>query len=528
MTRSSSRLVRRSAVLAGALALGVAGTAHADITGTVTNTGGIPIAGADIRVNEADGSFAASGETNVAGQYVITSASDLSGNTGPYTVIASYSDGCRDFSTSQLSSTSGAINDGAAQNFVLDALPFCATSFVSSSLPQPTGNAWPETGRVISGPGGLTYVEVLAPFGATGFQLVLQDGTVAGTSEDRSTVPLTAPAGAYNGPVALRYTLNGAQFNANILTLQSGPIPKPSPASGVSDLAAIVDVSGSMAGNDPTNRRLEAVNLLIDLAGQGDRLAGIGFDSDFRSIFARTTIAGESTKTTLKRAARKGIGDFGGTNYNAGMSEAFTALTADPLNPATPKSAIFLTDGANGTTYDNGHLRFAFNGTGSAWPICVVRLGSSGFTTADTARLQRIARETGGTYTATATNAKLQDIYFACRGRSSGAATILKVTKNFRPGQSRTYSRKVAKGQQRATFFTSWGQGKYRLQLVQPGGKVFSRSVGKKIRFVSGKTSSFFQVQKPTAGLWRIRVTRLRTGTAADQATTTVTVQKRR
>ena len=58
-----------------------------------------------------------------------------------------------------------------------------------------------------------------------------------------------------------------------------------------------------------------------------------------------------------------------------GLGAAFDALAADPLNPAMPKAAIFLTDGANGGDYNNVHLRFAFNGTGRAWPICVVQLG---------------------------------------------------------------------------------------------------------------------------------------------------------
>ena len=63
---------------------------------------------------------------------------------------------------------------------------------------------------------------------------------------------------------------------------------------------------------------------------------------------------------------------------------------------------------------------------------------------------------------------------------------------------------------------------------MQPGGRLFKRSVGKSVRFVSGKTSSFFQVQKPKTGLWRIRVTRLKTGGVTDKATTTITVVKRR
>jgi len=233
-------------------------------------------------------------------------------------------------------------------------------------------------------------------------------------------------------------------------------------------------------------------------------------------------------KNVLKSLARKRIVNDGGTDYNVGIGAAFDALAADPLNPNTPKAAIFLTDGANGSTYNNVHLRFAFNGTGRAWPICVVRLGRSGFSAEDVARLRRIASEIGGAYSATPTNSELENLYFQCRGRTSGATTVLKKTATFKVGQTKTFSRKIKKNQRKATFFVSFGQGKYRLRAIQPGGKVFSKTTGKKVRLVRGKTFSFIEVLQPKAGLWRVAVQRLPTGGTLDKATTTVTVQRKR
>jgi ribosomal protein L24E len=413
------------------------------------------------------------------------------------------------------------------QNFTLDVLPFCGAAFTPTGQPEATGNAWPERGQALSPPGGVTYLRVVAASGASGFQLSLADGSVVGSGTDRTQLSLRAPATPYNGPLNLSYTSAGAIVTVPLGTLISGPVGRTARPVGRSDLAAIVDVSGSMSGNDPTNRRKDAVNLLIDLAGQGDRLVGTGFDSALREIFPRTTVAGNATKARLKRAAKRKIGNFGGTDYNVGLGSAFDALSADPLNPTVPKSAIFLTDGAHGGTYDNSHLRFAFNGTSTTWPVCVVQLGRT-FRSSDTARLKRIARETGGTFAKAPTNAQLENLYFQCRGRSSGATILLKRTSTFRIGQSRTYAKRVKKRQRSATFFVSWGAGRYRVQLVQPGGKVFRRSAGTRVRFVSGKTSQFFHVRNPKAGRWRLRVTRLKTGAVTDRATTTVTVQRRR
>lgn len=522
---ASRRLARRAAVLAGAVALCAAGTAQANVTGVVTNSAGVPLPGVRVASTEGDGSIGPSATTDANGAYTL---STFSFTTFPLTATASISDSCRDFASAQLTSpAAGGLADGAAQNFVLDPYLFCSAGFPPSGSPDPTGNAWPERGQVLSGPGGVTYLRVLAPFGAPSYALTLADGTVVGSGTSPSSVTLTAPAANYNGPLNLAYTDDGIAVNRTIATLVSGKVVNAKPPAGVFDLAAIVDVSGSMSGADPTFRRKDAVQLLVDLAGQGDRLVGTGFDDAFVDIFPRTTIAGNATKNALKRLARQRIVNRGGTDYTVGFSNAFTALSAEPLNPQVPKGAIFLTDGAHNGTYDNAHLRFAFNGTGRTWPVCVVQLGKS-FSASDTARLKRIAADTGGIFRAAPTNTELESLYFQCRGQTSGATTLLKKTNTFRVGQKRTFTRRITKGQRKATFFVSWGVGKYQLRLTQPGGKVFTRSSGKKVRLVRGRAFSFFEVTAPKAGRWSLRVARLATGAPSDTATTTVTVQRKR
>lgn len=524
-TTARSRLVVRSALLAGLLTLCASGTALADVSGKVVNSAGVGVPGVSVRATEADGSSAGSETTDANGNFVIDT---FTGATPPFTLTATLFDGCRPSGSNNLSATAGPVNDGAVQNLTLDPLFFCSTTFAPSGQPEPTGNAWPERGQVLSPPGGVTYLRVLAPFSATNFALTTSDGAQVGGGTDDNLLTLTAPA-SYNGPLNLTYTDGGVASTRTIGTLIAGKVNNPNPPAGPTDLAAIVDISGSMSGTDPTFRRKDAVQLLVDLADQGDRLVGTGFDDSFTEIFPRTTISGNATKNQLKSLARKRIVNDGGTDYNVGIGAAFDALSADPLNPATPKAAIFLTDGAhNASTYNNVHLRFAFNGTGRAWPICVVRLGSSGFSAEDVARLRRIATETGGAYSATPTNSELENLYFQCRGRTSGATTLLKRTATFKVGQSKTFSRRIKKNQRKATFFVSFGQGKYAIRAIQPGGKVLARNSGKKVRLVRGKTFSFIEVLQPKAGLWRVRVQRLPTGGTLDKATTTVTVQRKR
>ena len=187
---------------------------------------------------------------------------------------------------------------------------------------------------------------------------------------------------------------------------------------------------------------------------------------------------------------------------------------------------IFLTDGAHNGRYENTHLRFAHNGTGRSWPICVVQLGRA-FRPEDTARLRRIASDTGGTYVRTPTNTQLENLYFQCQGRTAGARTLLRRAATFRVDQARTYRQRVAKGQRKATFFVSYVAGRYRLELVQPGGRVYRRTTGKRVRLVRARTFSFFEVRQPRAGRWALRITRLRTGRRTVRATTTITVERR-
>lgn len=526
--RASLRLIRRSAALAGALTLGVTGTALADITGTVRTPGGSPVAGISVTAQEPDGSFAASATTNGAGQYVIPT-SQLTGDTPPFTLSAE-SNLCRVFPETAATASGTAPGDGAVVDLTLDARLFCATS--SFGAPEATGHAWPQRGLILAPPGGTLTLQVQAgsTSGGGGYSLTLQDGTVVGTGTSRFSLPLTAPATPYNGPLNLVYTDSSGPQTVQIATLQVGRPPVNQQPAANLDLLAIVDVSGSMGQNDPGFRRKTAVQLLIDLASTGDRLAAVGFDDSTKPIFARTTVSGNAVKNRLKGIANRRIVNAGGTDYNDGFVPGFDALTTDPLNPQRPKAVIFLTDGAhNSGAYENAHLRFAFNGTGFSWPVCVVQLGRSGFDADDVARLRRIAADTGGIFVRSPTNAELESLYFRCFGRSTGERTLGKpVVRVFRVGQVRAIPRRIPRGQRRATFFVSFQQGKYRLVLRQPGGRVYTRSVGKRVRLVKGRTFAFFRVLQPKAGRWTLRVQRLPSGGRLDRATTTVSVLPRR
>lgn len=509
---------RRAALVTVLLTFAATDVARADITGLVTTSAGAPVPGVQVRVTDAAGGSAGrTALTDGTGAYRIV-LQPTSSDPAPYTLVADGRGACG----GDLVRVDGpAVADGAVQNLVLDVPLFCAAT---GSVPA-TGYAWPERGQVLAPPGGVTNLRVLAPLRASAFAVTLADGTLVGTGTSASAIAVTAPA-SYAGPLTLTYTVDGAAVSSQFATLLAGAPPAPARPTGPFDMAAIVDVSGSMAQADPTDRRKDAVRLLIDLAGSGDRMTAVGFDNAFRELFGRTAITDAASKETLKRLASARIGNFGGTDYDVGFSTAFDALAAEPIDAATPKGAIFLTDGAHNGTYDNAHLKFTFNGTGRSWPVCVVQLGN-GFSQLDTERLKRIARDTGGTFVKTPTNSELVNLYFQCQGRATGARTLLKRTRSFRVGQVRKYTRKVTRRQRKATFFVSFSEGRYRLRLKQPGGRVYRRTIGRNVRFVRGGSFAFFEVQRPKAGRWTLTVKRLRTGGTLDKTTTTIRVHRK-
>ena len=270
-TTARSRLVVRSALLAGLLTLCVSGTALADVTGKVTNSAGVPVPGVSIRATEPDGSFADSDTTDANGNY---SLSFFGTPTPPFSITATFTDFCRPSATNSLTTTASGVANNVTQNFVLDPFLFCSPSFLPSGQAEQTGNAWPERSQILSPPGGVTYLRVLAPFSATNFVADAPGRHPGRRRHRRGPADAHRPAPRYNGPVNLTYTDGGATSTRTIATLIAGKVNNPNPPSGPTDLAAIVDISGSMAGTDPSFRRKDAVQLLIDLADQGDRLVG--------------------------------------------------------------------------------------------------------------------------------------------------------------------------------------------------------------------------------------------------------------
>ena len=524
------------AVVTGVIVLAGSSVANAAISGTVRNTAAVPLDGVSLELVDATNASVGFGSSNADGTFTLTT----SGTTGPFKVRATETDSCRAFGDPARSQTAevAAGPDGATGVVVtIDIRDFCNGSRPTSALPDPTGLVDGASRRIVVAPGGIVYVRVHVPFGATNPRITLQDGTLVSAPPANSfaDLQLTAPAAGYSGPLKFSFDTGTGTVTRDMGTLTTATFTIQPPSPGVPyDVEAIVDISGSMSGSDPKFLRKDALNLLGDLSGTADGLGAVGFDSAYQPIFDLTKTTSQAVVNQLKARVKTQVINRGGTDYNIGMDKAWDALNAPGVDPNKPKLIIFLTDGGhNAGDYNNGHLRFAapglFNGvTQRSWPVCAVQLGrKASFLAGDVARLKRIASDTGGKYFATQSSASLNNIYFKCRGQSTGQQAILSRSVVFtKGGQQRQFSRRLAKRLRQATFFVnSGGTFRFQMTLIDPKGHRITRSTRRVgLVFRAGKTFQFFRITRPPAGSWRIivKATKITDVTGRGQVTISV------
>jgi hypothetical protein len=156
------------------------------------------------------------------------------------------------------------------------------------------------------------------------------------------------------------------------------------------NIAAILDDSGSMETNDPLNIRAAAMQLLIsEPGGEARTLGAIEFGDEAGPLFDPEPIAqGEAQMIgALGALADDGFAGTGtNTNYNAAFAET-------KLTQSTANARIFLTDGENTENpYENGHLG------GPRTFVIGLNMGPAGEGSEPADLLGRIAAETGGVY----------------------------------------------------------------------------------------------------------------------------------
>jgi uncharacterized protein YegL len=161
------------------------------------------------------------------------------------------------------------------------------------------------------------------------------------------------------------------------------------------DIVLVIDSSGSMTGNDPSNIRKSAAKSFASKMKSTDRVSVVDFDNS-----ARLAI-GLSNNLSSINAAIDTIDSSGGTDIGAGVSIALTQLTSNSDNSKN-RAIILLTDG-DGSYNTSLTTQLATAG------IRVFAIGLTG--SVNTALLQGIATGTNGGYKQIQTADGLNNIF---------------------------------------------------------------------------------------------------------------------
>jgi Ca-activated chloride channel family protein len=155
-------------------------------------------------------------------------------------------------------------------------------------------------------------------------------------------------------------------------------------------LTFVVDVSGSMAEGGRLELVQEALGLLLDQLGDGDRVAVVAFSDEARVVLAPT---GDP------RAARRGIASLasqGSTNAEAGLALGYR-LAWQEKRPGTANRVLLLTDGvANvGATEAESLLARAAGAAVDGIELTTVGVGMGNY---DDVLLEQLANRGDGRY----------------------------------------------------------------------------------------------------------------------------------
>lgn len=257
------------------------------------------------------------------------------------------------------------------------------------------------------------------------------------------------------------------------------------------NIEAIIDDSGSMAGTDSNRLRDAGIKLLVNKPQNAKkRLGAVAFGSDSSNVFAPVLIGSSIPAITAAIDAR--VIDDGSTNYSKGFAQGAAA------NPAAD-ARIFLTDGDP-------------TDTGDGWQggpkTYTVQLGS--LTSGETI-LKNIATGTGGAYVKADTDATLQaaindvDAYLNCN------PVPKRYTDTFLKTGSKAHTFSVTKGTKSVDLALTWSSPTDALDVVgvtqSTGGKASAAKKRKvKVKKTKGTTFVNLHITKIKKGKLKFKV----------------------
>ena len=265
------------------------------------------------------------------------------------------------------------------------------------------------------------------------------------------------------------------------------------PLREVVDVALIIDSSGSMSWNDPSDLRKEAAKVFVDTMQESDQVAIVDFDDGTRVPWHLALV--DNNRPAIK-AAIDTIDSDGGTNIGAGLQTGY-----DELNSSTKdnkKAAVLLTDGQG--DYNNEATLYANKG----WPVYTIGLSDD----ADEQLLQQIANDTGGRYFQLSDPNDLAGVYFEIATEVAEGTVIINVSKTMTPGSTWVQPvNGIASGVQSLFFLVNWPGSEVSTELIRPDGvRIDPSTTDPNVYHAKGLTYELYRVDNPLPGDWTVEI----------------------
>jgi hypothetical protein len=271
----------------------------------------------------------------------------------------------------------------------------------------------------------------------------------------------------------------------------------------------VIDRSGSMQGNK-IDQAIIGSDWWADNAQVDDRLGVVSFATTARTDIGLTTITADADRTAVQNAIGA-IAAGGQTAIGDGLRQGLGEILAAGDRAAT-QVVVLLTDGLHNSGEDPRDVLpdLAANGV----RVYTIGVGPS----IDSALLQAIASQTGGTYYRIDPNLSAANQEFRIRtvlqeisgvARDNGGVVT---TSPENLGEEKVVTRRVLieDGSESATFAVTWegSPGEVGLELTAPSGETYSLGSlpGNARAIDSGFPYTGFQVERPEPGEWTIEM----------------------
>lgn len=268
------------------------------------------------------------------------------------------------------------------------------------------------------------------------------------------------------------------------------------------DIALIIDSSGSMVSNDPTDLRKKAAKEFVALANEQDQIAVVDFDSSAKVWQHLITILDDIDGDIIKAIDK--VDSSGGTNIGEGLRLGYNELNGTNARPNNQKAAILLTDGL-GSCSDSVVSLYVKKG----WPIYTIGLSSS----ADEVLLKEIAKNTSGIYYDAPTPENLHKIYTMISLNIKGQDLILIDEGEIVQGQTIFGIIPVDSSIKFLDNILSWPGSDLDLTLYYPNGEKVQLNPGSDtgtddpdITFISSNTYEIYKIKNPAPGIWSYEI----------------------